>query len=60
MANNKVSITDSSIQSGVTSDAKKAICEYIWNGFDANAIRVDLFYESNELGYISSFKYRRD
>lgn len=36
--------------SGVTSDPKKAICEYIWNGFDANATCVSLNYEATELG----------
>lgn len=34
MAKQKVTLTDNSIKSGVTSDANKAICEYIWNGFD--------------------------
>lgn len=27
--------------------------EYIWNGFDADATRVDLTYSTNELGGIS-------
>lgn len=30
MAKNKVTVTDNSIKSGVTSDANKAICEFIW------------------------------
>lgn len=54
MTKNKVTVTDNSIKSGVTSDAKKAICEYIWNGFDAHAKHVSLQYKSNELGGIES------
>lgn len=60
MAKNKVSITDSSIKSGVTSDAKKAICEFIWNGFDANAFHVELSYVANEIGFISSLIIKDD
>lgn len=60
MAKNKVSITDSSIKSGVTSDAKKAICEFIWNGFDANAFHVELSYVANEIGFISSLVIKDD
>lgn len=60
MSKKKVSITDNSIKNGVTSDFKKAICEYIWNGFDANAIHVTLSYSYNELGYISSFTIKDD
>lgn len=55
MAKQKVSITDNGIKSGVTSDEKRAICEYIWNGFDAKATCVELVYEYNELGYIQYF-----
>ena len=47
-------ITNQSIESaGLPKDPKHAIAEYIWNGFDAKATRIDLFIESNELGYIS-------
>lgn len=60
MAKQKVSITNTSIKSGVTSDAKKAICEYIWNGFDANAVHVEIEYAANEVGYISSFVIKDD
>lgn len=60
MAKQKVSITNTSIKSGVTADAKKAICEYIWNGFDANAIHVEIEYTANEIGYISSFTIKDD
>ena len=40
MAKQKVSITDNGIKSGVTSDEKRAICEYIWNGFLLSPTRV--------------------
>lgn len=60
MPKQKVSITDLSIKSGVTSDAKKAICEFIWNGFDANAVHVELSYSANEIGYISAFSIKDD
>ena len=54
MAKKKVTVTDNSIKSGVTSDANKAICEYIWNGFDAHAKHVCVKYHANELGAITS------
>ncbi len=53
MALRNVNITNDSISRNITSDYRKAICEYIWNGFDANATRVDLRFESNDLGGIS-------
>ena len=56
MAKQKVTLTNTSIRSGVTSDANKAICEYIWNGFDAHAKHVSVVYESNELGKVMSLK----
>lgn len=58
MALQKVNITDQSISRNVTTDYKKAICEYIWNGFDANAIRVDIEFTENELGGITSLIIR--
>lgn len=60
MPKQQVSITDNGIRSGVTADSKKAICEYIWNGFDANAITVELEYKCNELGYVSEFVIKDD
>jgi DNA mismatch repair enzyme (predicted ATPase) len=60
MSKQKVTITDTSIMSGVTSDPKKAICEYIWNGFDANATSVSIEYEATELGAITSLVIRDD
>lgn len=54
MAKQLVNINDNSISGAVTSDYKKAICEYIWNSFDAKAITVELKYEADELGNITS------
>ena len=44
MGKQAVIINNNSITNSVTKDPKKAICEFIWNGFDANAteIRVNL------------------
>lgn len=56
MAKQKVTLTNTSIRSGVTSDAGKAICEYIWNGFDAHAKHVSVIYEANEVGTVLSLK----
>lgn len=49
-------ITTKSIeQSGLPNDYKKALAEYIWNGFDAGATRIHLDFEANELGHLDSF-----
>ncbi|MES2455825.1 MAG: ATP-binding protein [Bacteroidota bacterium] len=49
-------ITTKSIeQSGLPNDYKKAIAEYVWNGFDAGATEVKIDFEGNELGHLSSF-----
>ena len=60
MAKQKVTLTDNSIKSGVTSDANKAICEYIWNGFDAHAKNVAIEYTATGLGTIPSLKITDD
>lgn len=60
MAKNKVTVTDNSIKSGVTSDANKAICEFIWNGFDAHARHISVEYQANELGAITSLIIKDD
>lgn len=46
--------------SGVTSDPKKAICEYIWNGFDADATNVYIIYNANPFGTILSLSIKDD
>ena len=38
------------LNSGLTEDYKKAIAEYIWNGFDAGATCVEIRYTANPLG----------
>lgn len=56
MEQHKTKITSRSIsQSGLPQDYKKAIAEYIWNGFDAKASLIELNYNSNEIGHISDF-----
>lgn len=56
MKKHTAKITSKSIeQSGLPSDFKKAIGEYIWNGFDANATIIELNYDYNAVGYINSF-----
>jgi hypothetical protein len=49
-------ITSKSVeQSGLPSDYKKAIAEYIWNGFDAGASKIELNFDGNETGYLNEF-----
>jgi len=49
-----LSVKNQSVEtSGITKDYKEALCEYIWNGFEANATRVELSFVANELGGIS-------
>lgn len=49
-----VSVNNQSIDSsGITSDYKTAISEYIWNGFEANATQVSIKYEINQTQGIS-------
>lgn len=60
MGKQKVTVTDNSIKSGVTSDANKAICEYIWNGFDAHAHHVSVEYDATSLGAITSLVIKDD
>ena len=60
MGKQKVTVTDNSIKSAVTSDANKAICEYIWNGFDAHAHHVCVEYQATALGAITSLVIKDD
>lgn len=56
MKKHSTKITSKSIeQSGLPSDYKKVIAEYIWNGFDAGASHVDLDFNGNEIGYLNEF-----
>ena len=48
-----LSVKNQSVEtSGLTKDYKEAICEYIWNGFEAGATEVSISYSENELGGI--------
>ena len=47
---------DSIDVAGIKKDYKDAIMEYIQNGFDADATKVDLTYNVNELGEISEIR----
>ena len=54
MKKHTAKITSKSIeQSGLPSDFKKALAEYIWNGFDANASEINIQFDSNEVGFIN-------
>lgn len=40
-----LSVKNQSIEtSGITSDYKEALCEFIWNGLEANATEIDMNY----------------
>ena len=50
-----LTVKDQSIEtSGITKDYRDAICEYIWNGFEANATEVRISYTENDLTSIES------
>lgn len=56
MTQHKLSTSSRSvINSGLTDDYRQAISEYVWNGFDAGASRVEINYkEKDELGNFES------
>ena len=50
-----LSVKDKSIEtSGITKDYKEALCELIWNSFEANATEVEISYTKNELSGINT------
>lgn len=52
-------LTSKSIErSGLPVDYKKAIAEFIWNGFDAEANTINIDYNCNEIGYIDQFSIK--
>lgn len=52
-------LTSKSIErSGLPVDYKKAIAEFIWNGFDAEASVIKIDFECNEVGYINQFSIK--
>ncbi|WP_432713239.1 ATP-binding protein [Pedobacter sp.] len=51
---NKVNVNNNSIDAaGITKDYMDAVSELIWNGFDANASKIDINFSANEIDYIS-------
>jgi hypothetical protein len=61
MKQHTTKITSKSVeQSGLPTDFTKAIAEYIWNGFDANASEIQLKVDSNEIGHINDFSITDD
>ena len=56
MKKHTTKLTSKSIEgSGLPTDYKRAIAEYIWNGFDANASIIKIDFTANEVGYIHNF-----
>lgn len=49
-------VNDSLNNSGIKKDYKDAICEYVWNGFDAEASEINIDYKVNELDGIESIE----
>lgn len=50
-----LSVKNQSIEtSGITKDYKEALCEYIWNGFEAGATEVVVSYTMNLVGGIDT------
>lgn len=47
-------ITSKSIEQSGLPSGYKAIAEYIWNGFDAQATTINIDYDSNEIGYLNN------
>lgn len=47
-------ITSKSIEQSGLPNGYKAIAEYIWNGFDAQASSIDIRYDTNEVGFLNS------
>lgn len=51
-------VNESLNNSGIKKDYKDAICEYIWNGFDAEASIINIEYKLNELDGIESIEIK--
>ena len=46
----KIKITTGGVKQSLANyNYLKAICEYIWNGFDANASKIEIYTEENSL-----------
>lgn len=51
----QASINNTSIESaGIPKDYKESIAELVWNGFDAKATEIDITFDTNEIGTITS------
>jgi hypothetical protein len=61
MKKHTTKITSKSIEgSGLPSNYKKAIAEYIWNGFDAGATIININFSGNEIGTLDNFSISDD
>ncbi|MEC4050113.1 ATP-binding protein [Flavobacterium sp. SUN046] len=61
MKKHTTKITSKSIEgSGLPSDYKKAIAEYLWNGFDAGASTINIDFSANSIGTLESFSISDD
>ena len=59
--NIQLSVNNQSVEtSGLPKDYREAICEYIWNGFEANAKNVKISFEENELTGVESISIEDD
>lgn len=59
MKKHTTKLTSKSIEgSGLPTDYKRAIAEYIWNGFDASASIIKINFRANEIGYIHNFSIK--
>lgn len=59
--NIQLSVNNQSVEtSGLPKDYREAICEYIWNGFEANAKNVKVSFEENELTGVESISIEDD
>ncbi|MFP9112765.1 ATP-binding protein [Flavobacterium sp. RHBU_3] len=56
MKKHTTKITYKSIEQSLVKDFKKAIAEYIWNGFDAEASQIEITFSNNEINYITDFQ----
>lgn len=54
-----VALKNQSIEtSGITKDYQVALCEYIWNGFEAKATTVWVDYTANDIGGVESISVK--
>jgi DNA mismatch repair ATPase MutL len=55
----KIAITTSGVKQSLSNyNALKSICEYIWNGFDADANKIEITILRNNLGGISEISIK--